>query len=451
MSTRTRTNGARIPSTGIPATTGSAAIVSGSFKNPKNNSTYGAGSYALSNGYGSFIDTRASITDETGSPGEIHSCSNSKTIVTADETPSASFSLRNPQAPFGSLETTLTGSSIPYYLDYVLASQPHVNVPDGSSVALARVPNAGKEVLSGLNSLYELKDIWSLVELLPIHFLWAAARRKRAESIKELEKWCVQIERTVKSPLALLQAVAGIDLMWKFGIAPLVKDINAVHAELEGLNNRVQDLLRKKFPVAGMYRSKESEVWSHVNGVSPDTMGCYNITVSTSRTTTKTWVWGAIKRIDQSKLPSIDVLRHRTLIDRLGLRLDATDIWEAVPWSFVVDWFLPIQTFLEQFGSAPPDPSWLITVGCWSSEKTETVGTTSEVLTPLTSSNCVVDGGSGLNRFQTYTKSEYNRVKLTTLPGGVPIPYIPRPKLPNMGQFITGLELALQRIRKKLK
>jgi hypothetical protein len=281
--------------------------------------------------------------------------------------------------------------------------------------------------------------------------LWAAARRKRAESIQELEKWCLNIERTVKSPLQLLQTVAGIDLMWKFGIAPLVKDINAVHTELEGINTKVQELLNKRFPCTGMHKARKSEIWSHVSGTSSDTMGCYSRVVSTNRTTDKTWVYGALKRIDPVKLPSIDVLRQRTLIERLGLRLDATDLWEAVPWSFVVDWFLPVQTFLEQFGSAKPDPSWLITVGCWSSVKTVTVGTTSEVLTPLTSSNCVVDDASGLNRFQTYTKSEYDRVKLTTLPGGVPNTYIPEFKLPNLKQFITGLELALQKIRRKLK
>jgi hypothetical protein len=342
---------------------------------------------------------------------------------------------------------------VPYNLDYVLTNQPHVSVPDGSAIALARVPNISKEVLSGLNSLYELKDTLDLLNLIPIHFAWAVARRKRAESIRALEKWCRHIEGTVKSPLQFMQTIAGFDLMWKFGLAPLKKDIEAVHTQLTTINTQIQELLDKRFPCAGMYRARKPEVWDHGSGLSSDTMGCYSRASSTNRVTDKTWVYGALKRIDPARLPTIDVLRKRALLEKLGLRLDVTDVWEAVPWSFVADWFLPIQTFLEQFGSAKPDPSWLLTVGCWSSVKTVTIGTTSEVVTPLVTSNCVVDEASGLNRFQTYTRSEYVRTKLTVLPGSVPLPstYIPEFKLPTSKQFVTGLELALQKIRRKLK
>jgi len=450
MATRTRTNGARIPSSGLTTTAGSITIT-GNFQNPKNGLTYSARTSPLSAGYNSFTDNRASITDETGSAGEIHPCYNVKTIVTADETPSAQFTQRNPNSPFGVMKTTLGGSNVPYNLENLQASNPHVPIPDGTSVALARVPSISKEVLSGLNSLYELKDTWDLINLLPIHFLWAAARRKRAESIEELEKWCLNIERTVKSPLQLLQTIAGLDLMWKFGLAPLKRDIDSVHAALEGINSKVQELLAKRFPVAGMFRDSRCEVINHGSSVSSDTLGCYTRSASTSRRTNKTWVFGALKRIDPLYLPTIDVLRNKTLIERLGLSFGATDIWEAVPWSFVVDWFLPVQTFLEQFSWRKPDPSWLITVGCWSSVKTLTVGTSSEVITPLTSANCVVDNASGLNRFMAFTNSEYDRRKLTSLPIAVPNTYIPMAQLPDFGQFITGLELALQKIRRKLR
>ena len=450
MTTRTRTRGSKVPS-GISGVPGSQAVVTGNFQHPGNGFTYSTGTYPLTNGYNSFTDNRASITDETGSVGNINPCSNSKTIISEGYLPSASFVQKNPLSPFGKMETTLVGSGVGYNLENVMASQPHVSMPDGSAIALARVPSISNEVLSGLNSIYELKDTLDLLNLVPLHFLWAAARRKRAESIAALEKWCVHIERTVRSPLQLLQTIAGIDLMWKFGIKPLVKDIESVHTALENIDRRVQEMLNKRFPCAGMYRNSKAETWQHSSGNSLDTMGCFSYDVSTNRTTDKTWVYGAVKRLDPTKLPSIDVLKHRSLLEKLGMRFDATDVWEAVPWSFVADWFLPIQTFLEQLGSAKPDPSWLLTVGCWSSVKTVTTGTTREVIKPFTASNCVVEAATGLNRFQTYTKSEYVRTKLTTLPGGVPTPYIPEAKLPNIKQFVTGLELALQKVRRKLK
>jgi hypothetical protein len=239
--------------------------------------------------------------------------------------------------------------------------------------------------------------------------------------------------------------------MWKFGVKPLVSDINSVHNALSQLESKINELLNQRFSIKGQYKDVRSEGYDHSSGLSPDTMGLFSRRVSTTRTTTKKWVYGAVKRIDPSKLPSINTLKYRSLAEQLGLSLDATDLWEAVPYSFVVDWFLPIQTFLEQFGRAKPDPSWLLTVQCWSSVKTETVGITSDVITPVVSSTCEVQGATGLNRATTWSRSEYSRTALTALPGGTPNTYIPALKWPSWAQGVTGIELLIQRIRRTLK
>jgi hypothetical protein len=395
-----------------------------------------------------FSDNRASMTDETGSRGAIHNCHNDVYNVVGDELPVCSFTQTNPSYPFGEAKTRLGGSLLPYNLDQTYAN--HVGMSDGSSVALARLPKTSKEVLSGLNSLYELKDCKTLLELIPIHFLWAAARRKRTESVRELHKWLDHIRDTVRSPLGIMQAVAGVDLMWKFGIKPLVSDINAVHSQLASLNAKTRELLSKDFAVAGVFTDKAVD-GGIVSSISNDTLGFYSTIITQNKTTTKTWIYGALKRIDQSKLPSINVLKFKTLVESLGLTLDATDLWEAVPYSFVVDWLFPIQTFLEQFRGSPWDPSWLQTVGCWSSVKTITTGILTEEIQPITGSNCVVSGLSGNIRFRPFTHREYVRTRLDTLPTTIPITYIPRPQWPTWDQSVTGIELILQRIKRSLK
>lgn len=452
MPTRTRTKGARTPAIGFDPVSAVINTITGSngFQSPKDSAVYPAGSSSFSAGTGSFSDNRASMTDETGSSGKVHSCLSGKTLIPSPTIPSASFVQRNASYPFGTSVTTIAGSRVPYYLDQIM-SNPHVAVPNGGSVALSRVPSVSEEVLSGLNSLYELKDCKAFLDLVPTHFVWAVARRKRAESVRELNKWLDSLRETARSPLGLLQAVAGADLMWKFGIKPLLGDINSVHNTLASLNAKLEELRNKEFSVAGRHSEKGYGFATPVNSNEAASRAFYKTTVTHNRTTVKTWVYGVKKRIDPLRLPSIDVLRQKTLLEQLGLSLDATDLWEAVPYSFVIDWFLPIQTFLEQFSRATPDPSWLLTTASWSSIKTETTGYVREDITPLTASNCVLDAHAGLTRIASFTRVDYDRQKLTNPPAGFQTTYIPRPSWPNFDQSVTGIELLLQRIKRKLK
>jgi len=342
----------------------------------------------------------------------------------------------------------------PYYQQQVMDYYPHVSVSDGSGLALSRVPNTTEEVMSGLNSGYELRELRALLDqTIPSHFLWAAARSYRKRSFKDLVDWLDSIKSQARSPVGLLQAAAGIDLTWKFGIAPLMADINAVHNYLETVNSELKRLHTQRFTVKGKHTETKRERITHVSNNSNDTMGCHSVVVSTYRATTKTWVYGVVKRLDASKMPPSGPaeLAMQYLTEKLGLTFQPKDFWAAVPSSFVYDWFLPISTFLEQFDQLKPDPSWLVTEGCWSSVKTTTTGYTQSRVTPITNSNCVLTSSSGLVDHVPYSKSEYQRTRLTTLPGGIPTVYIPDLQLPSLGQGVTGIELLITRIKRKLK
>jgi len=451
MATRIRTKGSRIPDSGFTAISGSKAIISGSFQNPKNNWTYSAGQYPISDGFGSYSDNRASITDETGPAGGIKNVTNTQVSVSSNAAV-ASYGLENPQFPFGKLQVTRVGSLAPYYQAQVMDYYPHMGIPDGASVALSRVPTTTDEVLSGLNSGYELREVRALIDqAIPAHFLWAAARAVRQRSYRSLVDWLAEIKQQARSPLGLLQALVGADLMWKFGIRPLMADINAVHNYVRTFDSKMNELFSKEFTVKGKHTETRRERIVHVSGDAIDTLGCHSEVCSTYRETTKTWVYGVSKRLDPTKLPSIDPLALQYLTDKLGLSLEPKDLWAAAPQSFVVDWFIPIDTFLEQFDRVQPDPTWLVTTGCWSSVKTSTTGYTEARITPLTNSNCVLTNSSGLIDRVTYSKTDYQRTRLTTLPGGIPNIYIPSLSLPNLGQGVTGIEMLISRIKRTLK
>lgn len=452
MTTRIRTKGVRAPVTGFNPNVSNSVTYSGVFQDSVG-STQTNRTIAFSTNVGSYNDTRASITDETGSVGGMHNCTSFKTAVTDDYVPDVTFRLTNPATPFGRADVTIHGSPIHQTIDGLYASNNgHLTMSDGASVALARVPSVSKEALSGLNSLYELKDCKAFLELIPAHLLWAVARRKRAESIKEFDSWIGHISDTVRSPVAAMQAVAGADLMWKFGVKPLLKDINSVHECLRSLEDKVRELLNQKFRVAGRFTDTKTSATTHYTNASTGAFGLYLHDMTTLRTTAKTWVIGANKRIDPSRLPSINSLKWKYLAESLGLSLDATDLWEAVPYSFVVDWFYPIQTMLEQFSRLAADPPWLLTDGAWSTVKTTTTGYTTHVTKPITGPNIVVTQASGLVRMVPFTRTDYQRTRLTTLPTGFPTTYIPdHLQWPSMSQTGTGIELLIQRIKRKVK
>lgn len=50
----------------------------------------------------------------------------------------------------------------------------------------------------------------------------------------------------------------------------------------------------------------------------------------------------------------------------LGLTNPLVPLWEVVPWSFVVDWFLPVGTYLEQLSA---DHGWYFLDGCLSTHE----------------------------------------------------------------------------------
>lgn len=154
--------------------------------------------------------------------------------------------------------------------------------------------------------------------------LAVAIRRRDARAIKKLFKTTTRVGN--RKVLRNAKAFSSAWLEFSFGWLPLVQDIGgAVSLLEEGFSDT---------PIWG----KATVPFSRSGQWGTDVEGGY----SSSSGTVKCHV-GARLRVDNPNL---------ALASRLGFTNPAATAWELVPFSFVVDWFIPVQDFLQNFSSS---------------------------------------------------------------------------------------------------
>jgi hypothetical protein len=111
--------------------------------------------------------------------------------------------------------------------------------------------------------------------------------------------------------------------------------------------------------------------------------------------------------------------------------------WEVTPWSFVVDWFLPVSTYLEQLTA---DHGWYFLDGC----ATEFVNA-SQSCGGAVDRNYTSGGWSYVNRQEKKDMgSRYVMINRTTL-GAFPLPKLPKFKNPFSAAHVkNGIALLAQ-------
>lgn len=105
----------------------------------------------------------------------------------------------------------------------------------------------------------------------------------------------------------------------------------------------------------------------------------------------------------------------------LGVTNPAVVAWEITPWSFVVDWFIPIGTYLEQFTAAD---GWIFLDGCVS-----TLITATETVMGNWS-NDYTSGGWNYTNLRNISGKFESTVFTRVVLGAIPIPELPRFKNP---------------------
>jgi len=151
----------------------------------------------------------------------------------------------------------------------------------------------------------------------------------------------------------LLKNIADGNLRYEFGIKPMINDLKGLLNFQKQFDNRMK--LYKKLQTSPMCRKSGPLYNATVEGsggrVTAHSAHPLLTFSGTIRTMTQREYWGYCNWTPSEallKAPKSDeqlaALARRAV---LGLTLDASTVWNLVPWSWLVDWFSNVGEFLE--------------------------------------------------------------------------------------------------------
>jgi hypothetical protein len=203
--------------------------------------------------------------------------------------------------------------------------------------------------LSIINSILELKDFKSLPRTLT----------KIKDLGSNLLKGKIWGNRTLRR---ILHSSADGYLQSEFNIKPLLSDIAGIQSAIAGVRQEVQKLLENEGKVRRLhYRSTlneySSNVETHHSVEAPVYYGePYGVTVKRITNYSPIQLVATIEYHYELEPWARDQAVLRGFMDAMGINLNPTIIWNAIPWSFVVDWVVNVSSFLDQFKTRNLEP-----------------------------------------------------------------------------------------------
>lgn len=149
-----------------------------------------------------------------------------------------------------------------------------------------------------------------------------------------------------KYKLNLAKRLAGIKLSWDFGLRPLIGDLQSIRDAISTSLERVKEWNR----TAGTIYQK-STICATLNnsgsGVETVSISPHTVNWRGSRS-------GAVSAYLTFKTLAIPALSEaelmlRTYLDALGFELNPKIVWDAIPFSFVLDWFFDVGGWISRF------------------------------------------------------------------------------------------------------
>lgn len=134
----------------------------------------------------------------------------------------------------------------------------------------------------------------------------------------------------------------GQYLAYQFGWSPLINDLRTLWnlgTEIDAVTKRLASV-RKRKRASGTYRSTNSRLEKQAYLPSFGTLR------ATYQVDQKIW-WTAHWIADETPHLPFSVAQSYDLATALGSKQPYSQIWAALPWSFVIDYFLKVSTFLE--------------------------------------------------------------------------------------------------------
>lgn len=238
-----------------------------------------------------------------------------------------------------------------------------------------------KEELSLINSVYELKDFRSVPGLL--RSLTRAGGYSRLirqkmgwlnyplENIKDYKRLKGFLGMTLKR---ISQQGAGSFLTWKFAVAPLISDIEDIMSSISTYKKSMNSLVnatggRRKKHFTSSLREFEDTVETKSTGFLQPWVGfngCVLYEVERDIRYEQSVFHAEIEyNYNYSRYQQQNAATLK-LLDDLGLNFSLKHIWDALPWSFVVDWVLRVGDALDRFTIRNMEPQINIHQFLWS-------------------------------------------------------------------------------------
>jgi hypothetical protein len=320
-------------------------------------SQYKIGSGGLTNYGSSFIAiTRSSdlssINTSSGTDGRFRPCAHDQSLASYYD------------VPLG-LTLTATGSNVSFFPNSnlpVRVGPTSVSLPSPLSAsqwealdaqALAAMLPSASSGLSIINAVYELKDFRHLAQA-----IWD----RNGVIAKVLGVSSLKFSELMKHPLRELSSAY---LNYSFAWRPLVSDVQAVYNALLNTERRLKDIWnRQDKPQTRHYTwildNTQDNEWSDLSApafvANNNLIGSdgrkSNLVIRSRERWVQTPVYHATVRFTYKVPGALDeAARFRGWLDAFGVRLDPSIIWNAIPFSFIIDWIADVGGYLRRFSS----------------------------------------------------------------------------------------------------
>jgi hypothetical protein len=261
----------------------------------------------------------------------------------------ASGSYSEPFGEPGAPIDGLPGFDVPNALDGTFVPPP-ANLDDLNDRALKTMLPQIKENLSIVNSIIELKDFKSLPHLI-----------RRFREIVPFVTRFLKTKKSIPSFLDLLRLPAETYLTYQFALAPFVRDIMGIYSSLADYQAQIQDLINREGKMQSHHFTWKWLEFPAFTTELSSTSG-WDQPISVIGDPSYIWRQERVVFTDASEFHAEIQYNYnytefqRThaaalrLLDRLGLNFNTQIIWNALPWSFVVDWVVDVSQFLGYYG-----------------------------------------------------------------------------------------------------
>lgn len=227
--------------------------------------------------------------------------------------------------------------------------------------------------VSLVNSIYELKDFKSVPRTLTnVKNIYTTL----------LGTWKGPLGQCVKKSLRqLLRGSSDVYLQKKFNIDPLISDIKGVYTSLSRTEKRLNALMSREGRTQRAHFSRAFVEYEDRHDVVPEfSLGpdypngwfveprriCGTATSERFVSNSPSEFHVELEYSYNYAQYQVEHARLLGLLDDLGVNFNPAIIWNAIPWSFVVDWVVGVSRWLNDNRIGFMDPALCIRRGCWS-------------------------------------------------------------------------------------